>query len=183
MNEIVQNNSRIGKSKAKGNLFENKIAKELGIWIFNDRDILCRHLTSGARKSAWVGDIVPQKQIPRSFNDGHWPFLVECKNGYKNNVPNLNNQNIVRNWLTKSLLERTSRQNIIYLIISFHGYSPLLITDVEFNMRANLIINICHNDIVYPFYIYDFKSLTKISFYSLYEDNIEIKRRLHSSKQ
>ena len=93
--------------------FTDKVAKELGVWMFNDRDMFCRHLTSGARKNVYVGDIVPQKNIPLDFNNGIVPFLIECKNGYKANIPNLNNQTLIRQWLTKALLEKNYNQNII----------------------------------------------------------------------
>ena len=169
-------------SKAKGNSFENRVAKELGIWMFNDKDMLNRHLTSGAQKSVWVGDIVPQKQLPIHFNNGHFPFLIECKNGYKSNIPNLNNQTIVRQWLTKAKLEATANQNVIYLITSFHAYSPLLFTDVPFNITSGLILNHIHNGDVTPFYVYEYRKLLEHQFFSLYEGCEEIIKRINQSQ-
>lgn len=170
--EVVKTTTRItSRSKQKGNNFEWKVARELGLWIFNDKDMLCRHLTSGAQKSVYVGDIVPQKNIPLEFNNGILPFLIECKNGYKGNIPNLNNQTIIRQWIGKALLERNERQNIIYLIVSFHAYSPLLITDIPFNLTANLILNYFENGNVIPFHIYEYRKILEHNFYSLYENN------------
>lgn len=178
MEESLNTNTRSNKNKAKGNLFENKVAKELGVWMFNDRDMLSRHLTSGAQKSAWVGDIIPQKQLPTYFNNGHFPFLIECKNGYKANIPNLNNQTIIRQWLTKAKLESTPNQNIIYLITSFHAYSPLLFTDIPFNIPSGLILNHISNDMITPFYIYEYRKLLERPFFSLYEGCEELINRL-----
>lgn len=172
-------NTKPNRNKAKGNLFENKVAKELGIWMFNDKDMLNRHLTSGAQKSAWVGDIIPQKQLPLYFNNGEFPFLIECKNGYKANIPNLNNQTIIRQWLSKAISETTKTQNVIYLITSFHSYSPLLFTDVSFNLTSHLILNLNYNNKIIPFYIYEYRKLLAIPFYSLYENCEEIITRLN----
>lgn len=166
------------KAKSKGNLYENKIAKELGTWIFGDKYMLGRHITSGAQKHTYVGDIVPHKRIPEWFNGGEWNFLIECKNGYKNNIPNLNNQNIIRQWIKKSIQERTGTQSIIYLIVSFHGYSPLLITDIPFNLTADLIINHKEKGETIQFHLYRFKELIEYNFSSLYENNELLLKRL-----
>lgn len=175
---ITKPPNRVFRSRSKGNLFENRVAKELGVWIFNDKDMLCRHLTSGAQKQVYVGDIVPQKNIPLHFNNGIMPFLIECKNGYKTNVPNLNNQTIIRQWITKALIERNANQNIIYLIVSFHSYSPLLITDIPFNLTANLILNHFENGNIIPFHIYEYRKILEKSFHELYENNEHLLNRL-----
>jgi hypothetical protein len=180
-------NTRSRSNKAKGSSYENKVAKELGMWMFNDKNMLSRHLTSGAQKSVYIGDIVPQKRLPDTFNNGIWPFVIECKNGYKNLTPNLNNQNIVRKWLNKSYIEMINNeftfQKVIYLITSFHGYSPLLFTDIMFSpfvVTADLIINVKIDDtsLVIPFYIYKYRELLEIEFSKVYENNQDLIDRL-----
>ena len=171
MIEIVKPVTKTSTSKAKGNSCEWKVARELGVWMFNDRDMLGRHITSGAIKRVWVGDVIPQKQLPHTFNNGQFPFFIEVKNGYKNNIPNLNNQTIIRQWLSKARTETNDVQNIIYLVASFHAYSPLLITDTPFNIHANLVLNLFDNGGIIPFFIYEYRKILEHSFYSLYENN------------
>lgn len=174
-------------SKQKGSAYENKVAKELGMWMFNDKNMLNRHITSGAQKSVYIGDIVPQKRLPEYFNNGIWPFVVECKNGYKALTPNLNNQNIIRQWLNKVYNEMIENNNtfqkVIYLITSFHGYSPLLFTDIMFSpfvITADLIINVKIEDtnLVIPFYIYKYRQLLELPFDKVYENNQDLIDRL-----
>ncbi|MBC8146885.1 MAG: hypothetical protein H8E98_02735 [Bacteroidetes bacterium] len=163
---------KVGRSKVKGNTFENKIAKQLGTWMFNNKDILSRSITSGAKKSAYLGDIVPVMQIPWKT----WSFNIECKHGYKNNIPNLNNQKIVRDWIDKVIDERGNQSLIIYLIIKFHGYGTLLSTDLPFNnITAPLIINHQKNGNHMPFYFYNFEELLTYNFYELYNNNEKLK--------
>lgn len=161
--------------KSKGNAFENKIAKQLGIWMFSDPDMFTRSITSGAKKTVYLGDVVPQKRLPNTFNNGEWPFLIECKNGYKNFIPNLNNQNIIRQWLNKICIDQdiNKNQNIIYLIVNFHGYSPLLITNKILNKSviiADLILNLIFNDKIIEFYIYKFNDVISIPFNNIYNE-------------
>jgi hypothetical protein len=164
-----------GKSKAKGNAFENKIARELSIWMFNgNKNILSRSITSGAKKSAYLGDIVPQMQMPWST----WCFNIECKHGYKGNIPNLNNQTIVRGWLDKVIEERGEQQLIIYLIIKFHGFGTILLTDLPFDgVVPSLILNhIIKEGAHIPFHLYNFEELTtQNNFYELYNNNQKLK--------
>ena len=147
------------KSKRKGSAFENKVAKELGHWMFDDKYMLCRHATSGAIKSAWLGDIVPQKQLPLNWKQ--WPFYIECKSGYSNQICTFNNQNIVRLWIDKCYKDLNGVNKIILLIVNFKSYSPIFIT--AFNLK-----NICpmlilvHNNIHYN--IYEFKEVLKLNF-------------------
>lgn len=147
------------KSKRKGNSFENKIAKELGIWIFGDKHMLCRHATSGAIKSAWLGDIVPQKQLPEQWKS--WPFYIECKSGYTNQVCTFNNQTIVRMWIDKCLKDLNGLSKIILLIVNFKGYSSLFITNYKLLNIVPMLILI-HNDKLYN--IYEFKNVTSLNF-------------------
>ena len=158
-----------GKSKAKGNFFENSCAKKLGVWMFDDINMLSRSITSGAKKNAYLGDIVPAMQMPWIT----FPFVIECKHGYKGNIPNLNNQTIVRGWLDKVILERGEQQLIIYLIVKFHGFATLLMTDLPFEgVTPPLILN--HNEV--PFHLYNFEELIiDNKFYDLYKNNQKLK--------
>lgn len=151
-------------SKSKGNQFENKTAKLIGTWIFDDKDAFIRSITSGAIKSCFVGDIVPQKQLGWVS----YPFLIECKNGYSNNIPNFINYSKIEEWLIKCLKERTKEQPIIYLICAFHSYGTILITDVEMALKSNLIVKVDYNNNKMPFFIYKLKDLLEYNFYSLY---------------
>lgn len=148
------------KPKRKGNAFENKIAKELGLWFFNDKTMLCRHPTSGAIKSAWIGDIIPHKQLPLPWK--HWPFFIECKSGYENQTCTLNNQNIIRNWIDKCIKDICGKENIIILlIVNFRGYSPIIITNYKFLLTDPILI-LVHNKKYYNIYIY--KEILKLNY-------------------
>jgi len=153
-------------SKAKGNSFENKMAKLLGEWIFKDKLVLTRSLTSGAIKSVYTGDIVPQKP----FGWDYFMFNFECKSGYSQHIPNFINYTKIEEWLKKCLKDRTMQQPIIWLICGFHGYETILITDLEFTLKSNLIIKVEN----ISFYIYKLKELLKYEFYSLYGNNIKL---------
>ena len=157
---IVKQSKKTNKSKSKGNTFENKIAKQLGNWIFNNNTTFTRSITSGAIKSAYVGDIIPQKQLPWK----EFPFLIECKNGYKNNISDFNNTTLLDAWLSKCLKDRTNEQPIIWLIVSFHAHEPLFITDLELKLTAKIILKVEN----IPFYFYKFKELQEYKFYNLY---------------
>jgi hypothetical protein len=159
-----------GKSKAKGNAFENKVAKTLSKWMFNDNpNLLSRSITSGAKKSAYLGDIVPQMQLPWK----EWVFNIECKHGYKGNIPNLNNQTIVRGWIDKVIEERGEQELIIYMIIKFHGYGTIMLTDVPFfNVTPPMILN--HNETAFHLYNFD-ELIVDNNFYDLYNNNPKLK--------
>jgi len=162
---------RLGGQKQKGNLFENKCAKMLSNWMFGNPNMLNRSITSGAKKNAYLGDIVPQMQLLWTT----FPFIIENKHGYKGNIPNLNNQNIVRNWIDKVINERGNQELIIYLIIKFHGYSTLFATDVSFEgIVAPIILNHQMNGTVIPFFFYNFGELLTKDFYELYKNNTKL---------
>ena len=150
-------------SKAKGNSFELKIAKLLSDWIFKDKFVLTRSVTSGAIKNVYVGDIVPQKP----FGWLQYPFDIECKNGYSTHIPNFINYTKIEEWLQKCLKERTLQQPIIWLICGFHSYENILITDLEMTLKSNLIVKVEG----VAFYVYKLKELMKYKFYSLYANN------------
>lgn len=155
--------TRINKSKRKGNKYENEIAKTLGIWMFNDKDALTRSITSGARKTVYTGDIVPQKQLP---NLKAFIWHIECKSGYKNQIPSFNNFALIEKWLLKCLNETNfDKQPIIWLICRFHGYSSILLTNCQFqNILWTLCVNIIHNNMHNFFYTYRLEELINTNF-------------------
>lgn len=163
---------KVNKSKRKGNSYENKIAKQLGRWIFNDEVMLNRSITSGAVKTNYLGDIVPQKPLP--WKDSEFPFLIECKNGYANQASDFNNTTLLDTWLLKLLKERTEDQPIIWLIVSFHAHQPLFITDLELTIKSNIILKEVYNGRFELFYIYKLKELFEYDFYYLYNNNLEL---------
>ena len=162
-------------SKAKGNFFENKIAKLLSQWIFHDINMLTRSLTSGAIKSVYVGDIVPQKP----FGWDSFMFNFECKSGYEKHIPNFINYTKIEQWLEKCLKERTLQQPIIWLICGFHSYETILITDLEMTLKSNLIVKVEG----VSFYIYKLKDLMKYEFYSLYANNPKLMKLFNLPKK
>jgi hypothetical protein len=122
--------------------------------------MLCRHSTSGAIKTVWQGDIVPQKQLPIEWKN--WPFYIECKSGYSNQTCTLNNQNIVRLWIDKCIKDLGEHQSkIILLLVNFKSYSTLLITEFKLNNIEPMLILI-HNSRYYR--IYEFKEVVKLDF-------------------
>lgn len=151
------------RSKRKGNNFENKIAKELGLWMFNDQHMLGRDITSGGKKVAWIGDIIPQKQLPPECND-LFPFYIECKNGYGNKIPTFFNYDIIKKWLDKCEKDKNEQQNIIFLIVQFKNMKTiLLVSNKEFFIGAETwFLSFKHNDKIY--YIYDYKRLISNNF-------------------
>jgi hypothetical protein len=159
-------NPRAGKSKAKGNKFENDMAKQLSQWMFGEIDFLQRSLTSGAvkRKTLYLGDIVPAKNLP--WKD--FPFFLELKHGYKQFNADFINTTIIDKWLLKCLEQRTKQQPIIYLIVRFHNREIILITDLELIIRSKIIIREEYNGEFIPFFIYKLKDITNYDFYDLY---------------
>jgi hypothetical protein len=149
---------RVNKSKRKGNKYENDIAKILGTWMFNDKEALTRSITSGAKKTVYTGDIVPQKQLP---NLKAFIWHIECKNGYKTQIPSFNNFTLIEKWLLKCLNETDfNKQPIIWLVCRFHGYSSILLTNCQFqNIMWNLCVNIDHNNMHNFFYTYKLDDL------------------------
>lgn len=152
------------KSKSIGNKFENEISKKLSLWIMNKPNYFIRSITSGAlknEKSAYNGDIIPVK-----FNEFNWirfPFLIECKCGYENSIPDFWNFNIITNWLNKLEIEKNNTQNIIMLIVKFKLKKILFITNIELLLEPKLIIG------SNKYFIYDFNELTSYEFLTLFK--------------
>jgi len=153
---------RPNRSKAKGGCYERKVSRTLNKWIFDGQDILYRHETSGAQKSVYVGDIVPRNAD--LFNWKFFPFAIEVKNGYKENLPTLMNQSLIRKWIVKLLQERTNTQRIPILICQFHHQKPILLTNISLQIYANVIINQPYLDTIESFYVYDFNQIVELPF-------------------
>lgn len=115
------------RNKKVGNREENKIAKTLGEWIFNDKFTLKKHDTSGARKEVYSGDIVVQKPI-------RWPIFflnIEVKNGYADNYPDFWNHTMLLKWMKKCIKESddSKEQKLILLITQFKNRQKLVTTN------------------------------------------------------
>jgi hypothetical protein len=156
------------KSKRKGNMFENKVAKELSEWMFGDKTSIIRSITSGALKnelSKYNGDLIPVgNTVFTKFKK--FPFLIECKNGYLDRIPTLfNGQTIIKEWFNKCVQEQTEEQNIIFLICKFGKYKPLLFTNTRLLIDPEVIL---HNN---GYYIlsYDYKTLLSYEFNTVFQ--------------
>jgi len=153
-------------SKSKGNRCENKEAKKLGVWFFNDKDTLFRHENSGARKNVYVGDIIPKKI--ENFPWKVWPFIIEIKNGYKDDIPTFcGNRRVLDQWLCKLLSEKTENQFLPILIVQYHHKQPILLTTIIFNYQVILAYPVLFDLNQYIFYIYDYKQLLEQNFYEI----------------
>lgn len=156
------------KGKQKGNNFENLMAKKLSKWIFwGDPHVLGRHPTSGAKKVAYTGDIIPQKFL-YDYNWLNFPLYFELKTGYPKYEATFNNQTQICKWLIKGESELTINQSILWLIIRFKNKQPLLITSrILSNIHWNLALNIENNNLITVYYIYNLYSLMKMNFYDI----------------
>lgn len=160
-------------SKTLGGSFERKIAKELSLWIYNDKDVLKREPTSGATKDIYVGDIYPAKQLKPDQQE--WIFLVECKSGYSNMTPTLLNYKIIENWYLKSLKETklSKKQKIILLIANFKNRKGILLcTNNELNICCKCILCIKNNQDYEWVFCYDYKDTLEYNFKDVFGGKI-----------
>ena len=151
--------------KAKGNNFERKVARQVGLWFFNDQSMLWRDSTSGGRKVVYKGDVIPAKA--HEFPWGCWPFLFEAKSGYKEHTPTLMNQNKVREWLVKLISELDQQQSIPMLVAQFHSYQPILLTTTLFDFYSDVSLMVRYNDYYYQFFVYNWNLILKSKFYEI----------------
>lgn len=154
--------------KAKGNKYERETAKKLSKWMFNDPTILYKHEDSGARKVVYNGDVTP-KHISK-YPWKIFPFVIECKNGYKQNIPTLMNQNHLKKWLKKLLSERTDEQRIPLFIAQYHRQIPILLTTITLNCKYELALLVNYADVDEFFYVYKFNELLKKDFIKIMPD-------------
>jgi len=152
------------EGKPKGNSYEREVAKQLGAWMFNNKNMLYKHEDSGARKTVYSGDIIPKDadNFPWKF----WPFIVECKSGYKQHIPTLcGNQKKLREWLNKMLDERTYSQRIPLFIAQFYNRQPILLTNIILDAFSPMSLALeLGNDQYEIFFIYEFNNLQKLNF-------------------
>lgn len=157
--------------KTKGNRNENKEAKKLSIWFFNDKDTLYRHENSGGRKVVYVGDIIPKKID--NFPWKTWPFVMEMKNGYKNDIPTFcGSRRLLDSWLTKLISEKTEKQWLPILIAQYHHQQPILFTTIMLDFYSILAYPIIINSECHIFYVYNYKLLLKEDFYKIIPKDI-----------
>jgi len=166
------------QGKNKGNAYERKIAKDLSIWMFEDKDFLKRHASSGMDKSVWCGDVVPVKQLPESWKRS-FSFLIECKTGYIKNKPTFWRYSKVSEWFKKAYLEgQINNQNIIFLICQFKNQQSLLITNylIDINkLLFNVAIPVIIEENIHYAYVYFFNEVLNNDFYNLFNfDNVVI---------
>jgi len=166
-----------GTSKAKGNGFEREIAKVLSTWIFNNKYILGRDPTSGARGTilgagtVYAGDIVPVKQLPVSvLPHGKFPFIFELKTGYKKDIPTIFQQKILHKWIKKLIGELTDEQTTPILIIKFHYQKTMVMMPFDLtSMHWDVCISVpVMNFGNLKFYAYPFEDLIQYDFDTIY---------------
>lgn len=165
------------QGKNKGNAYERKIAKELSIWMFEDKDFLKRHASSGMDKSVWCGDVVPVKQLPINIWNQQFPFLIECKSGYSQHHPTFWKYGKISKWFKKAYLEsQINKQVITFLICQFKNQRPLLITNYLINVNKllfNVAVPIVDESKIHYTYVYFFNDILTYDFYELFNmDNI-----------
>jgi len=154
--------------KSKGNKYERDTAKKLSKWMFNDPTILYKHEDSGARKVVYNGDITVKHVSKYPWKI--FPFVIECKNGYAQNIPTLMNQNHLKKWLVKLLNERTDEQRIPLFIAQYHHQIPILMTTVILNFGYQLALVVPHKGVNEFFYVYKFNELMKRDFLEMMPD-------------
>jgi len=164
-------------SKSKGNAYERKVAKELSIWMFNDKHLLKRKSDSGMVKDNYCGDVYPEGQLPLNWK-GSFPFLIECKSGYPQHHPTFWKYKMVEKWFNKAYKESLiNKQSIIFLICQFKNQRALLITNELLDMNNILfnvafpIVNEIEEDVKYG-YVYNYNELLKLDFYKIFDLNI-----------
>jgi hypothetical protein len=163
--------NNIGKDK--GNQFERHISRELSTWFFNDKGLLWRESTSGARKvDAYSGDVVPSNVEKFSKYWNMWPFIIECKSGYRQHTATLSNQTKVREWLCKLLNERIGNQIIPMLIIRFYSQPTILLTTLQLETWCNLSLALKQGGTINIFYIYLLSDLLKTDFYEIIPNDV-----------
>lgn len=156
------------KSKDKGNQFERLISRQLSHWMFDTGNILYRQPTSGAKKDILLGDIIPIDQMPEGYRK--FPFYIECKTGYAQEVPTFFNFNFVERVIKKIYKELeqfpNSFQRIILVIMRFKFqrriilFTNYLIPCIGWELCL-LINNQLH-------YLYDYKKLMETDFNSCF---------------
>lgn len=159
--------------KKKGNAEERKVARELSVWMFEDKHVLKRSADSGATKVVWCGDVVPVKQIPDIWNK-KFPFIIEVKSGYTKHAPDYWKNTQLAKWFIKAYEEgQVHNQNIVFLCTQFLNRTALLST--------NYLLPFIPYSVCFPIllpdeqwiqvYVYKLKEVLQIDFHKMF--NIE----------
>ena len=162
--------------KRKGNNEELKQAKQLSYWMFGDETVLERHQTSGAKKTAYSGDIIPIKQLAQ-YGWTKFNFMIEVKTGYEQFKPDFWRYTKVTEWFIKMRQDgQQTGQDIGLLICQFKNMPALLVTDQHFDGKIlfNVSFPICSNGYVEFLYVFFLKDIFKYDFAELF-DGIDYK--------
>jgi hypothetical protein len=149
--------------KEKGNRNERKIAVEMSEWMFGDKSILFRDASSGARKVAYVGDIVPVKQMPWKY----FPWFIEAKSGYNKDIATFYNQKLLREWIVKYTSQLTEEQSNLLLVIRHDHKQPFVICNKELTL---LDWTLCIKVNEKKYYSYLYKDLLEVDINDLLND-------------
>ena len=153
-------------SKSKGSTFERKVAKELSILMFENKDVLKRDPSSGGTKSIWTGDIIPMAQLPKDWND-KWNIHIECKDGYDSNAPTFWKYGMVKGWFDKCIKEaKIHNQSVIYLICHFKGRPTILITN---KMIKQMTFYVCFPTDTGLAFVYNYRTFLTLKWSKMYE--------------
>jgi hypothetical protein len=133
--------------------------------MFDDGNLLYRESTSGARKIAYSGDVVPYNKLPIS----KWPFIVECKHGYENYSARFSKFDIIIKWINKANKEKTKEQHLLLLVVRFPSEKILFIT--EFPSKNNVHRLTVNSDKIY--YVYYLDEITSSNFFEVFPDVVK----------
>ena len=159
-------NNTAHNNKEKGNSFERLISKDLSNWMFGCPNVLYRQPTSGAKKDILIGDIIPIDQMPPGFNK--FPFYIECKTGYPQELPTFFNFSFIEKVIKKILGELSNRktpsfQQILLVIIRFKYQRKIVVfTNCLIPSLKWEVCLLIDNDKI--FYMYDYKKLLQQDF-------------------
>ncbi len=155
------------KNKEEGNAFERKVAKEMSLWLFENRNILRRSSDSGAQKANYSGDIIPEGQLPTQWNR-KWPIIVECKYGYKTiAIPNIWNRKWITTWYLKALNEsKKHNQPIIFIVNNFKNRKfNTITTNIHFNhlfILHEISFPVIVDQYVHHLFVYNYKKVLQL---------------------
>lgn len=171
---------RTGGGKSKGDAFERKIARDIGIWFCGDKDAFWRTSGSGARAhrdDIHPGDIGPVKNIPSRF-----PFCIECRNREAWSLDQLMKapQPILLRWMVENA-EVAGEDYLSLIIAKKNFYPPLAIfcnwyeeyQDFQHRPFLSLYCGAASKPSIYILKLDDFfVHFTKEIVYGFSEDNV-----------
>lgn len=158
-------------SKKIGNRHENKFAKRLSQWWFENKTTLSKHSDSGSTKDIYVGDIIPGKI--ENFTWNCWPFFIEVKGGYKSRIPTFYATSILDEWIYETCTKLTEYQYVPFLVLQFYKKTPVIFTTMLLNTNCNIAYSQFVNNQIFIFYWYFLKDLEQTNFLDLIPENIK----------